>query len=143
MSRIKIKHFGPVKEGNLKEGGWLEIKKLLEFNNMNAGNKLILTTHSPYIINFLNLAIHGEYLETRIEKSNQANALKSKLYQIIPEQSLICSNNVIVYQCNEVDGSINKLPTPEGIPSDQNYLNDMLKEGNRMFDKLLEIEEEL
>jgi hypothetical protein len=31
----------------------------------------------------------------------------------------------------------------EGIPSDDNFLNNSLEKGNDLFDKLLEIEQEL
>ena len=44
---------------------------------------------------------------------------------------------------SEKDGSITKLETIDGIPSDKNYLNETLAEGNLLFDSLLEIEQEL
>ena len=143
---------------------WQMLKSLLEFNNMNAGNKLILTTHSPYIINFLSIAIQGKYLEDKINSSgkekdllenvNEANTIKNRgnyedwvllerLNEVITLKSLLASSDVIIYQLDENNGSINKLSKPEGIPSDKNYLNNMLAEGNRLFDKLLEIEEEI
>jgi hypothetical protein len=56
---------------------------------------------------------------------------------------LVAANDAVVYQLDEINGVIKKLSAPEGIPSDVNYLNDMLREGNRLFDSLLEIEEEL
>lgn len=122
---------------------WQMLQSLLEFNNINVGNKLIMTTHSPYIINFLSIAIQGEYLKSKIEKSVKANQLISKLNKIISVKSLVSSDAVVVYQLDETDGSIKKLSTPEGIPADNNYLNNSLREGNQLFDSLLEIEEEL
>jgi predicted ATPase len=122
---------------------WQILRSLLEFNNINAGNQLIITTHSPFIINFLSIAIQGEYLKNKIEASPKAEKLKSKLNKIISKKALVSSELVVVYQFNESDGSIKKLSTPEGIPSDRNYLNDILREGNQLFDSLLEIEEEL
>lgn len=122
---------------------WQVLKSLLGFNNMNVGNKLILTTHSPYIINFLSIAIQGGCLNAKIDKSDKAKELHTELYGIIPENSLISSDDIIVYQLDEDNGMIEKLSTFEGIPSDNNYLNINLKEGNMLFDKLLEIEEKL
>jgi predicted ATPase len=122
---------------------WQMLKSLLEFNNMNSGNKLIMTTHSPYIINFLSIAIQGQYLKNKIDVSGKGALLLPRLRKIISEKSLVSSNSVIIYQLDEVDGSIKRLSSPEGIPSDNNYLNNMLREGNEMFDSLLEIEEEL
>lgn len=122
---------------------WQMLQSLLEFNYMNIGNKLIMTTHSPYIINFLSIAIQGEYLKSKIRKSDKANDLLPKLNKIVSEKSLVSKDDVIVYQLDEANGSVTKLSAPEGIPSDKNYLNNLLREGNQLFDSLLEIEEEL
>lgn len=121
---------------------WQMLQSLLEYNNVNKGNKLIMTTHSPYIVNFLSIAIQAEYLKAKIIKSKKIKLIDN-LNKIISEKSLISSENVIVYQLDEKDGSVKKLSTFEGIPSDKNYLNNILKEGNNLFDSLLEIEEEL
>lgn len=122
---------------------WQMLQSLLKCNSMNKGNKLIVTTHSPYIINYLSIAIQGEYLEREIKKSVNKNVLLTKLYSIIPKESLISASNVAVYQLDEKDGSVKKLETIDGIPSDKNYLNDTLVESNLLFDSLLEIEQEL
>lgn len=119
------------------------LNSLLEINNMNEGNKLIMTTHSPYLINFLSISIEGEFLKNKILESKSSNDLLSKLDKIVPKKSLIAANDAVVYQLDEINGVIRKLSAPEGIPTDANYLNDMLREGNRLFDSLLEIEEEL
>ncbi len=119
------------------------LNSLLEFNNMNAGNKLILTTHSPYIINYLTLAIQGDYLLKKIKKSIKVEALIEKLNNVIPTNTVVPVEDVAIYQLDEINGTISKLPNPEGIPSDKNYLNQSIAHGNQMFDSLLEIEEEL
>jgi hypothetical protein len=110
---------------------------------MNEGNKLIITTHSPYIINYLSIAIEGYSLKNKIDASAKASELLRKMHEIIPAKSLISAQDVAIYQLNETDGSISKLPTYEGIPTDKNYLNMILREGNQIFDSLLEIEEEI
>ena len=122
---------------------WQMLQSLLKYNSMNKGNKLIMTTHSPYIINYLSIAIQGKYLESKIKKSSQRDKLLSNLYNLIPQESLISADEVVVYQLDEKDGSIIKLETIEGIPSDKNYLNQTLEESNLLFDSLLEIEQEL
>lgn len=128
---------------------------LLEFNNINEGNKLIITTHSPYLINFLSIAIQGAYLLNKIKenpdnivdtalKYNLINqSLTDKLNDIVPIKSVVKSSDVAIYELNEKNGIIAKLPDFEGIPSDKNYLNQSLKDGNEMFDSLLSIEQEL
>jgi predicted ATPase len=127
--------------------------ELLEFsnaatqNNELSLNKLILTTHSPYLIGFLNMVIQASYLKTKIEASeNKSSSLLEKLYNIVPDKSLIDISNVAIYQLGNIDdknGCISKLSTDSGILSDNNYLNSILIDGNRKFDALLEIEEDI
>jgi ABC-type lipoprotein export system ATPase subunit len=117
------------------------LNSLLEFNNQTENNKLIFTTHSPYIINYLTIAIQASYLNEKIINSVNNEGLKIKLNAIVPIKSLIAAKDVVIYQLEEKDGSIKKLPDFEGIPSDANYLNQSLAEGNKLFDALLEIEE--
>jgi predicted ATPase len=122
---------------------WEMLQSLLRFNNVFSDNKLILTTHSPYLISYLSIAIQGKYLESLINQSAKKEELLPELYKIIPEEALIDADDVAIYQLNEEDGSIEKLHTINGIPSDNNYLNNMLEDENSMFDALLEIEQKL
>ncbi|GHT97067.1 hypothetical protein FACS1894142_0660 [Spirochaetia bacterium] len=117
---------------------------LLSCANQNSDNCLIMTTHSPYMINFLTLAIQASILKSKIEMSHSNNKkiLFEKLYAIVPELALITSNDVAIYQLDG-KGSIEKLPFEYDIPSDNNYLNNMLQEGNQLFDQLLEIEDDI
>lgn len=119
---------------------WDILKSLLSFNSQGAHNRLVLTTHSPYIVNYLSLAIQGKYLQQRIIERGRQELLP-KLDAIVPPQALLDADDVAIYQCSERDGSITRLPSFEGIPSDQNLLNDWLRTGNELFDKLLELEE--
>jgi predicted ATPase len=115
---------------------------LIEFNNMNDGNRLIMTTHSPYLINYLSIAIQGKYLQNEIIKHEKSH-LQDELEKLISPKSLIDAKDVVIYQLNEENGTINKLACSEGIPSDKNYLNQSIRDGNVLFDSLLEIEEKL
>ncbi|GHU19886.1 hypothetical protein FACS1894163_12880 [Spirochaetia bacterium] len=117
---------------------------LLSCANQTPNNGLIMTTHSPYMINFLTLAIQASILKSKIEMSHSNNKkiLFEKLYGIVPELALITSNDVAIYQLDG-KGSIEKLPFEYDIPSDNNYLNNMLQEGNKLFDQLLEIEDDI
>ncbi|WP_434652679.1 ATP-binding protein [Pseudomonas sp. R3-56] len=119
---------------------WDILKSLLAFNNQGARNRLVLTTHSPYIVNYLSLAIQGKHLQQRLVEQKREDLLPA-LYEIVPLKSLLLANEVAIYQCNERDGSITRLPSFEGIPSDHNLLNDWLLAGNELFDRLLELEE--
>jgi predicted ATPase len=110
---------------------------LLEFSNLNIGNKLILTTHSPYIINYLTLSIKGKAILNRIQNND---ILKNKLSNILPISSCIDGKNSIVYELDN-NGSLKILSTYNELPSDNNYLNNFLDATNDSFDKLLDIEE--
>ena len=119
---------------------WEILKSLLSFNSQGVHNRLVLTTHSPYIVNYLSLAIQGKYLQQRIIERGRQELLP-KLDAIVPSQALLDADDVAIYQCDERDGSITRLRSFEGIPSDQNLLNDWLRTGNELFDQLLELEE--
>lgn len=121
---------------------WEMLKSLLAFNRQGIANRLILTTHSPYIVSYLSLAVQGKHLQQRISESGR-NELLPRLSALIPETALLAPDEVAIYQCNDQDGSVTLLANYEGIPSDKNLLNDWLRMGNTMFDQMLELEEEL
>lgn len=122
---------------------WELLKQLLAYNNMNEGNELLITTHSPYLVNYLSIAIQADHLKYKIVETNNSEELTIKLERIIPRGSTVDSMDVVIYQFDENSGSIKLLPNLEGIPSDKNYLNESLRHGNQLFDELLEIEQEL
>lgn len=113
---------------------------LLEFVNKQEGDKLILTTHSPYIINYLTLSIKAKTILNKI--TPKKNNLIEKLSNVIPLKSCIKGENVVVYQLND-SGDVKTLITYNNMPSDKNYLNNFLEETNSIFDDLLDIEDEL
>ena len=121
------------------------LNSLLEFNNLNEYNKLILTTHSPYIINFLSVAIQADYLFEKLKTlSNQKqHSFLHRLNEVVPYKSMVSSSDVNIYQLDEISGTLKKLNDYEGIPSDDNFLNESLADANEMFDLLLEIEQEI
>lgn len=118
------------------------LNSLLAYNN--GQNMLILTTHSPYIVNYLTLAIQAETLRKKIEKSEKEDKadLLDRLRDVVPLESCISGSDTIVYQLTDA-GMLTRLPDYEGLPSDENFLNSFLLKGNELFDKLLEIEEDL
>lgn len=115
----------------------LLLNSLLAYNNGN--NILIMTTHSPYLINYLTLAVEADKLKEKVKKSS--TELKNRFSKIIPFNSTLSGNDLVVYQLE--DGRITKLKTYKGLPSDENYLNDGLAESNELFSNLLDIEDEL
>ena len=113
------------------------LNSLLEFNN-NNGNELIITTHSPYIINYISLSIKAHLVSQKIEQYGKKEELNKKLNKIVPGKSIIDPEDLIIYELDD-DGKIIKLGDYKGLPSDKNYLNKQLAETNYLFDDLSEI----
>lgn len=102
------------------------------------GNQLVLTTHSPYILNYLTLSVKAAELNN-VAKNN--HVIRERIYEIVPVDSLVEISQLTIYQVG--NGFVNELDYTSGIPSDSNYLNDMLQKTNEDYDSLLEIEEDL
>lgn len=113
------------------------LNSLLEFNNEVEGNELILTTHSPYILNYLMLAIQAAEIK---EKAKGNHEILSKLYKIVPEKAITPMKDVVVYELND-DGTISELPQSYGLPSNDNFLNNELGKTNTLFSELMDIED--
>ena len=87
----------------------------------------------------MSLAVKANYLKSKIKDE----AKKEKLNSIIPIKSTINSDDLAIYELNESDGSIKKLETQNGLPSDENELNERLDESNELFAQLLEIQQDI
>ena len=114
------------------------VNTLLKYNNNVSDNKLIITTHSPYVINYLMLSIKASEIEQRCGDNKE---IKSRLYEIVPEKASTPLQDVAIYELDENTGTISKLKESFGLPSNENYLNDELGESNVLFSELLEIED--
>ena len=113
------------------------INSLLECNNALASNKLIITTHSPYIIGYLSLAIKADELYQKAKKEEVVNQIN----EIVPRKSAVSHQDVVIYELDENDGTIRELDNYKGIPSSKNYLNRELAEKNELYAQLLDIED--
>ena len=108
--------------------------KLIALHN-SENDQLVITTHSPYIINYMALAIKAYNIARRCP------AATAELDKVVPQASMIDGAKVAVYQVHE-DGTISLLPKYDEMPSDDNLLNNLLEESNEQFNQLLDIEEE-
>ena len=97
-----------------------------------------MTTHSPYLINYLTLAVEANKLKDKAVRDD----VKAKINAIVPLQSTIDGNDLIIYQLDEKTGTIEKLKDYKGLPSDENKLNDGLAESNDEFSNLLDLEDQ-
>ncbi len=116
-------------EQNLYPSSQKEILyKLIEFANQNEHNKLIITTHSQYLIGYLSLCIEAKNIA-----ENYPNA-KSEISQFVPATSVVDANEVVVYQIR--NGQIQTLNLDD---LDDNYLNEHLAATNDDFYELTKI----
>lgn len=118
---------------------WKMLQCLLGFNNMSVNNQLIITTHSPYLINYLTLVVKAAALKQKIKTDHQKNTLE----KIVPLNTVVDAKNLSIYELDEESGSIGSLETFEGLPSDDNRLNRLLDESNELFAQLLELQQQL
>jgi len=111
--------------------------QLLSYVNATPGNELLLTTHSPYIVNYLTLAIKGQEVEQKVFASPNQSTLLAQLRSIVP--AVVAATDTVVYELTE-NGQIQRLATYHGLPSDDNYLNRQLENTNNLFADLLDLE---
>lgn len=112
------------------------VNNLLYFNNVEDKNKLVMTTHSPYLINYLTLAVKANSVYNNIKDEER----KKEVLEIVPLNSFLSSNNLVIYELDEHMGVINILEDYNGIPSDENRLNIELGEFNDLYSKLLNLQ---
>ena len=113
--------------------------ELLKFNNASADNSMIITTHSPYIIGNMTLAIKAAEL---FSKTSNDEA-KAKIAAIVDETSSINAEDVVIYEFDDKSHIINELEHQNGLPSDNDYLNTALGDTNDLFSDLLDLEDEI
>ena len=108
---------------------------LLKINNEIPANKLIITTHSPYLVNYVSVAVEAGKL-----KQGATAGKEEQLNKIVPISSAINADDLVIYQLNEKEGSVELLDSYEGIPSDENFLNDEIGRTNELFADLLDLQ---
>ena len=111
---------------------------LLSYRNLNEKNKLIVTTHSPYLLNAVSLAVASRNV---YDKQNLSSESRRELEGIVPKGAAIASEQLRIYKTDD-EGKISLLENIDGIPSDENYLNDILGNFNDDFGRILELGDE-
>lgn len=114
------------------------LHKLLTVFNANDFNGLIITTHSPYIIDELSLAVKAG----AVLKKGAGQNIDEAIERVLPITSCLDADQLAVYEIKD-DGCVVELPNYDGLPSDDNFLNASLMESNERFNQLLEIEDGL
>lgn len=121
---------------------WRMLESLLAYNNQIADNKLVMTSHSPYLINVLSVAIKAHAVLHKFQSHDQEQVLRERVASIFHPAASTPGDEVTVYQLTQ-DGRVDALPSIEGVPTDENLLNLGLRKCNEAFDALYDIEDEL
>jgi len=115
------------------------VKQLLKNCNLFTGNRLVMSTHSPFVVNTMVLSSMVEKLYAKISSKTNRD-LFSRLTQLESRDCAIKQSDMALYEFME-SGELKKLEVEGGLFSDANVLNAFLEEWNDHFDELLEIEE--
>ena len=91
-------------------------------------------------INVLTIAVKAGMLK---EKAASNSDVLEQINAVYPIDSSMNPTDIAIYELDEGDGSISLLKTYQGLPSDDNFLNNMLEEANETFAELLEIQQTL
>lgn len=95
-------------------------------------NKLLITTHSPYILAYLTQSAKAAELLKK-------GVPEKEIEKIIPVKAAVAGEKIHIYE-TKTDGTIKLLEPYENLPSDDNELNKALEEQNDSFSDLLELE---
>lgn len=95
-------------------------------------NKLLITTHSPYILSYLTQSAKAaELLEKGVPEK--------EIQKIIPVKAAVPGSKITIYETKS-DGTIKLLKPYKSLPSDENELNKALEDQNESFSDLLDLE---
>ena len=106
--------------------------ELFEAYNEKQDNQLVITTHSPYLIDYTTLAVKAASITPK--DLSQVKALE----RMVPETARLKGEDIRVYQIR--DGKITALEMYDNMPSDDNMLNHELEDTNEVFAQMLEME---
>lgn len=108
---------------------------LLKNRQRNQGSGLVMTTHSPYIINYLSICVKAYQVAYEADQGT-----KEDVEALIPTYSQLAPEDLSIYEIND-KGDVERLETYEGIPADSNFLNAALAETNILYGELMDIED--
>lgn len=108
---------------------------LLRDRQSNRGSGLVMTTHSPYIINYLSICVKAYQVAHKVDGDAVA-----KVAEIIPTAGQLAPEDLSIYEIHK-GGTVERLETYEGIPTDSNFLNCALAETDELYSDLMDIED--
>ena len=92
--------------------------ELLKINNRMEANQLVLTTHSPYVLSYLTLAVKAGNMLAHAVCEEARNAVAG----VVDAGAETRSEQVSLYELS-ADGEVRLLSNTYGVLDDDNYLN--------------------
>lgn len=111
------------------------VDKLLTLANRQAESRLVMSTHSPYVVNHLLLVAQAE---EAVRHLNEAGIPVTNLP--LDRKALTSAGDMRLYETH-LDGSITSLQGEDGYFSDENPMNRVLAEFNERYAQLLELQD--
>lgn len=111
----------------------LAIFALLKAMNSHPNNRLLITTHSPFVISYINLSLLAHKIYERADKAQKS----ANIQDICPRDSAVCADRLTVYEF-QTTGEVKRLSIDDGLISDDNQLNDELQLLNEYFANLID-----
>ncbi len=108
------------------------VDRLLAIANRRRSSRLVMSTHSPYIVNHLQLVAQAEEV-AGVAKVAERSTLKLP----IATEALVPASDMRLYEMH-LDGSITLSQSADGYISDANPLNMALVEFNEQYAQILE-----
>lgn len=103
--------------------------------NQLPDNQLVITSHSPYILNFITLCTE---VWNKLTHGIRTEEQLANLYKIVPKECAINVNNINVYQLNKT-GDIEPVDKSEGYINDEHALNAAFEQINMDFSNILDV----
>lgn len=100
-----------------------------------SDNQLVITSHSPYILNFITLCTEAW---TKLTHGIRTEEQLASLYKIVPKECVISIDKVNVYQVNTA-GDIDPVDKSEGYINDEHALNSAFEQINMDFSDILDV----
>lgn len=114
------------------------INNIIGLVNHNFYDSVIFYTNSPYIINWLGCLVKAGNLYDKYENI----IFENKISDIIEKKYSIRNKSLSVFELSK-DLTITKYENENGIPPDEDYLNEQLAYTNDLFSDLLDVQQEI
>lgn len=118
------------------------LRRLLEINNRTNEHRLVISTHSPYLVEDILASIRAKTIENKLVDGAIGTRIVEHLNKCYPVSSRIAGNQVALYETS-YNGTITRGVEDSGLISDRNFLNRHLMLGSMLLDELSNLEDAL